>query len=231
MKSLNISLPRRFVALLFVFAGFSEGWVQRTRITELNSAKVFSYGRKSTELAGSLHGENACFLPLKQLDNDYYAPRILQIAGAYPGLTHEEFSAVTSEPPAEQGQWQYDFSDPDGPQVGTVALDGTNTVAACEDPVVIIAEHTSLNVILPPELEEAADLLVVVDRGIPTFAERKFLVYSSAGATELTIGAFAEKSDVPDGTTILGQVVLVQIPWLPCMQKTKTGFMEEDEYF
>jgi len=97
--------------------------------------------------------------------------------------------------------------------------------------VVIIAEHTSLNVILPPELEEVADLLVVVDRATSTFAERKFLVYSSPGAAELTIGAFAEKSDVPDGITILGQVVLVQIPWLPCMQKTKTGFMEEDEYF
>jgi hypothetical protein len=28
---------------------------------------------------GSLHGENSCFLPLKQLDQDYYAPRIVQV--------------------------------------------------------------------------------------------------------------------------------------------------------
>ena len=28
---------------------------------------------------GSLHGNNSCFLPLKQLDQDYYAPRIVQV--------------------------------------------------------------------------------------------------------------------------------------------------------
>jgi len=28
---------------------------------------------------GAIHGENACFLPLKQLDQDYYAPRIIQV--------------------------------------------------------------------------------------------------------------------------------------------------------
>ena len=30
-------------------------------------------------MAGSLHGEDSCFLPLKQLDQDYYAPRIVQV--------------------------------------------------------------------------------------------------------------------------------------------------------
>jgi len=29
--------------------------------------------------SGSLHGQNACFLPLKQLDQDYFAPRIIQV--------------------------------------------------------------------------------------------------------------------------------------------------------
>lgn len=28
---------------------------------------------------GSLHGDNSCFLPLKQLDQDYFAPRIVQV--------------------------------------------------------------------------------------------------------------------------------------------------------
>mmetsp|Transcript_16201 Transcript_16201/g.33371 ORF Transcript_16201/g.33371 Transcript_16201/m.33371 type:complete len:95 (-) Transcript_16201:74-358(-) len=28
---------------------------------------------------GSLHGENSCFMPLRQLDQDYYAPRIVQV--------------------------------------------------------------------------------------------------------------------------------------------------------
>jgi hypothetical protein len=48
---------------------------------------------------------------------------------------------------------------------------------------------------------------------------------------EISIAAFEAKSDVPEGATILGQVVLVQIPWLSCMKPTKSGFMEADEYF
>jgi len=179
----------------------------------------------------SVHGENTCFLPLLQLDQDYYAPRIVQIAGAYPGLTKEEFEAVQSEPAPTPGQWNYDFSDPDGPQVGTVALEGSNVVAGCEDPVVIIAEHFALGVPLPSTLVDPVDLLVLVDRSKKTFAERKFLVVSIPGQRELIIGAYQAKSDVSSGAEILGQVVLVQIPWLPAMKPTKSGFMEVDEYF
>ena len=35
--------------------------------------------RRSTLLNGFLHGESSCFMPLDQLDQDYYAPRILQV--------------------------------------------------------------------------------------------------------------------------------------------------------
>lgn len=184
----------------------------------------------SMAVKGSLHGQNSCFLPLKQLDQDFYAPRIVQIAGAYPGLTREEFFAVTSEPSPAQGQWTYDFSDPDGPQLGTVALEGSNVVAACEDPIVIIAEHFSLGVELPKTITDPVDLVVLVDRAKPRFGERKFLVLDTPGEG-LTIEAFNTKSDLPKGSEILGQVELVQIPWLPSMSPTKTGFLEADEYF
>lgn len=179
---------------------------------------------------GSLHGENSCFLPVKQLDQDYYAPRIIQIAGMYPGITREEYEAVSSEPSAEIGQWTYDFSDPDGPQVGTIAIEGGNKVWACEDPVAIIAGHLSLKIPLPAVLTEPVDLVVVVDRGCKTFAERKFLVIDAPG-DGLSIGAFASKAELPEGVSIMGHVELVQIPWLPCMKPTKSGFMEEDEYY
>lgn len=33
----------------------------------------------NTDTVGARHGEDACFLPLKQLDQDYYAPRIIQV--------------------------------------------------------------------------------------------------------------------------------------------------------
>eukprot|EP00565_Helicotheca_tamesis_P008045 CAMPEP_0185728068 /NCGR_PEP_ID=MMETSP1171-20130828/3548_1 /TAXON_ID=374046 /ORGANISM="Helicotheca tamensis, Strain CCMP826" /LENGTH=233 /DNA_ID=CAMNT_0028396733 /DNA_START=116 /DNA_END=817 /DNA_ORIENTATION=+ len=178
----------------------------------------------------SLHGENSCFLPLAQLESDYYAPRIVQIAGAYPGITRQELEAVTSEPAAEIGQWTYDFSDPDGPQLGTVAIEGSNNVACAVDPVVIIAEHPSLGIELPKAVLEPVDLLVLVDRGVKTFAERKFMVLDD-GTGQLTIGAYETKGDLPEGSEIVGRILLTQIPFLPCMQPSKTGFAEVDNYF
>ena len=165
------------------------------------------------------------------MDMDYLAPRIVQIAGAYPGLTREEFFAVSSEPAPDKGQWTYDFSDPEGPQLGTVALDGSQLVANCQDPVVIVAEHPSLGVELPKAIEGAVDLVVLVDRGLTEYAERRFMVLSTPGSEELKIAAFGSKKEIPEGAEILGQVLLVQIPWLPSMKPTKTGFMEADELF
>jgi hypothetical protein len=128
------------------------------------------------------------------------------------------------------GQWTYDFSDPDGPQMGTVALPGSEIIASCEDPVVIIAEHFALGVPLPDVLKEPVDLLVLVDRAKKGFAERKFHVVNVPGEGVL-IKAFTTKAEIPEGSEILGRVDFVQVPWLPCMQKKKTGFMEDDQLF
>mmetsp|Transcript_4203 Transcript_4203/g.8897 ORF Transcript_4203/g.8897 Transcript_4203/m.8897 type:complete len:254 (-) Transcript_4203:450-1211(-) len=186
--------------------------------------------RSTAEDTGSLHGQNSCFLPLQQLDQDYFAPRVVQIAGPYPGITASEFLSVTSEPSPEQGQWNYDFSDPDGPQVGTVAIAGSPVVHGCDDPAVIVAEHFSIGVQLPPEIEDPVDLIVLADRSLG-FAERAFLVHTVPGSDGLKIAAYGSKGDMPGGSEVLGRVVLVQIPWLPSMKPTKSGFMEVDEYF
>lgn len=161
---------------------------------------------------------------------DYYAPRIIQIAGAYPGLTKDEYMSVQSEQAPDPGMWAYDFSDPDGPQMGTLAIEGSELVHGIKDPVVIIAEHTALSVDLPKEIVDPVDLAMVVDRGQSGFEERKFLVVDLPGEG-LRIAAFNTKSEIPAGATILGHVEVVQIPWLPAMAPTKTGFMEADEYF
>lgn len=147
----------------------------------------------------------------------------------YPGLTREAFFAPTSEPAAEVGQWAYDFSDPDGPQLGTVAIPGSEIVTTCEDPVVIICEHKSLGLPIAngDQLTEPVDICVLVDRK-KGFGERKFLVLEIPGEEELKIGAYATKAEMPPDCNILGRVDLTLIPWLPCMQKKKSGFMEED---
>lgn len=153
-----------------------------------------------------------------------------KIAGSYPGVTREDYFAVTSEETPVQGQWTYDFSDPDGPQLGTVAIESSNVVACAEDPVVLIAEHTSIGVPLPEVITEPVDIIVLIDRAANTFAERKFLVLDSP-ERGVTIGAFPSRTDLPTDCEIIGQVVLCQVPWLPSMKPTKTGFLEADEYF
>eukprot|EP00558_Chaetoceros_sp_UNC1202_P009003 CAMPEP_0197247050 /NCGR_PEP_ID=MMETSP1429-20130617/26065_1 /TAXON_ID=49237 /ORGANISM="Chaetoceros sp., Strain UNC1202" /LENGTH=188 /DNA_ID=CAMNT_0042707857 /DNA_START=218 /DNA_END=784 /DNA_ORIENTATION=+ len=184
----------------------------------------------SISAAGNVHGQNSCFLPLEQVDQDYYASRIVQIAGMYPGVTKEEINSVTSEPPPPMGQWSYEFTDPDGSQVGTVAIPGSNIASTCEDPVVLICEHFALGVELPEELKDPVDLLVLVDRAKNGFAERKFLVVDVPGEGVI-VRAFSTKDEIPTGGEILGWVDYVQVPWLPCMQKSKTGFMEDNESF
>ena len=107
----------------------------------------------------------------------------------YPGLSKEDIMSVSSEPAAEEGQWSYDFSDPDGPQMGTVAVPGGPVVSLAEDPIVIIADHFELGIPLPDELKEPVDILVVVDRFLNGFAERKFLVIDVPGQG-IRIGGF-----------------------------------------
>lgn len=197
---------------------------------KLRSDAINSPHRIVTSLNQYGHGEGACFLPLKQLDQDYNAPRIFQIAGVFPELTKEDFYAVTSEPPPELGQWAYDFSDPDGPQAGTVAIDGSHVIGEIEDGIAMIADHFTLNVPLPETIKDPVDLIVIVDRSRMNYVDRKFMVLSHP--TEgLKIAAFASFSEMPKDLSILGHVEYVQIPWLPSMKPTRSGFMEEDELF
>mmetsp|Transcript_23231 Transcript_23231/g.34585 ORF Transcript_23231/g.34585 Transcript_23231/m.34585 type:complete len:225 (+) Transcript_23231:106-780(+) len=219
-----------FITTLLL-ASYASAWITpQGTVRARNNISVMRSISPNQSMGGSLHGQDACYLPLDQLDQEYFSPRIIQIAGSYPGLTKEAFYAVNSEPPAEMGQWGYDFSDPDGPQMGTVAVRGCEVISTCEDPVVIICEHFSLGVPLPETLKDPVDLLAVVDRSKNRFGERKFLVLEMPGEG-LVIRAFATKAELPESATILGQVVFVQIPWLPCMKKTKSGFMEEDELY
>jgi len=153
------------ICVLGLFAPAALAWIPATPVVKNNKNNIFQLQSSADgTFEGCFHGDNSCFMPLKQLEQDYYAPRIVQIAGAYPGLTREEFFAVTSEDVAVQGQWTYDFSDPDGPQLGTVAIESSNVVACCVDPVAMIAEHTSLGIPLPDAIKDPVDIIVLADR-------------------------------------------------------------------
>jgi hypothetical protein len=169
------------------------------------------------------------------LEQDTYTPRIVYIAGSYP---HDvSVDQVRECPRAENapplGQWTYTFpSSSSDEDIATVALDGSNLVASCGDPIIIIAEHESLGVKLPKAIREPVDLLVLVDREKNYFSERRFLLlYLEEEDPHITIAAYHTRDAIPEGATILGQVDQVTIPWLPSMAPTKTGFLEADEYY
>ena len=85
----NTALHRRFklqntipylTLALYLIITYCHAWTT----TNINSIRKetpykFNFHLHSTakELVG--HGENNCFLPLKQLDQDYCAPRIVQV--------------------------------------------------------------------------------------------------------------------------------------------------------
>ena len=69
--------------------------------------------------AEGLHGDQSCFLPLQQLDDLSRWPRLLRVAGVYPGLTADEVAAPPPPAPApEAGSWNYEFPDAHGADYG-----------------------------------------------------------------------------------------------------------------
>jgi hypothetical protein len=64
-------------------------------------------------------------------------------------LCTQEIAAVTSSEAAEPGSWQYDFTDPEGPQMGTVAVPGSAIVTDMDDPCIIVAQSDALGIVLP----------------------------------------------------------------------------------
>ena len=178
-------------------------------------------------------GLDMSFVFLVKISHTFnYTSQLHQIAGAYPDVDVETYLAVSSDPPADMGQWSYDFSDPEGPQMGTVALPGLSTIYQTEDPVAIIADHITLNVPLGHGITEPVDLVVLCDRSRKYFSERKFLILELEDKPGMvSIAAFNEKSEIPNNAKIHGQVTFVQIPWLPFMEKKKSGFEEEDQLY
>jgi len=75
--------------------------------------------RSAVADAQGLHGSASCFLPLDQLRDDLRWPRLLRVAGAYPGLTGDELAAPPAcALPAANGQWNFEFPDPHGSDFG-----------------------------------------------------------------------------------------------------------------
>ena len=201
------------------------------------SLKSMAEGRlegNTAQLGISRHGESSCFLPLHQFDTDYLAPLTVRITGTFPGLTSLDLSLPAPPPPPPEGKFKFEFPFPDDPCVGTVTVEGSDVTRRIGDPVAVVSDHLTLGLPLPEEEVHPVDVVMIVDRSATEFKERKFFLYDSAdevGGNELQLAAFQSLNEFPQGAVIRGEVMLIQIPWLETMKKTKTGFMENDEYF
>jgi hypothetical protein len=167
------------------------------------------------------HAQNFKYLPIIQGSEDNHFPRIIKIAGIYPHLSPEDLLAPTSNPAAPIGSWAYDFSEADGPQLGTVALPGSEVITDCLDPVVVISKSTDLGVNLVDEVE----MLVVIDRLDTEFKTDKFYIFKTP-SNKLII----QWADiVQPGYEILGKVILCTAPFSKSMKAVKSGFLEDDD--
>ena len=177
---------------------------------------------RGLEMKSGGHGQGFKFLPLERGGRKFHFPRIVQIAGVFPDLTPEELMAPSSVPAAPVGKWAYDFSDPEGPQLGTVALPGSDAVAKCEDPVVMITTNTALGVQYPEEVE----ILVLVDRADRRHVDDSFFVFRTPDNRLL----IEWNDELEPGYEIMGRVALCASPFIESMAKKITGIAEEDEF-
>ena len=176
--------------------------------------------------ASGLHGDQSHFMPIDQLGGDQTMPRIVPIAGVYPGVSAADVRAPAVSAPPELGNWQYDFADPDGPQMGTVALPPSDLVNLCESPVVLITTHQSLGFDAPGDDNEL-EVLLLVDRADVEHNEDKFYVFEQSPGGELVVRW--HPSPLPEGWSVVGRLVTVTLPFVRKAMQVQGGWLELDD--
>lgn len=168
------------------------------------------------------HGDGFKFIPIhqaKQLEN---FPRIVPIAGVYPDITPQDLLAPSPTLPVRKGSWTYDFSTPDGPQLGTVALPPSDQMTACVDPVAVISTNVALGI---KNLAFDVEVVLVIDRGNTAFKAETF--YALKSPTNEVVIRWSDQ--MLPGYEIIGKVVMCTVPWVEGMRSKKSGFIEDDE--
>lgn len=124
------------------------------------------------------------------------------------------------------GMWQFDFSDADSPQLGTVALGPNNACHLAVDPVVVVCESAqSLGLSLANDVD--TEVLALIDRADQEFTSDKFFAFQTPDGSV----ALRWFDELPPGHSVLGKLLYVTVPFLSSMQRSKSGFMEDDDGF
>jgi hypothetical protein len=169
-------------------------------------------------MATGLHGEKFKFMPIFKGSKEDHFPRIVQIAGVFPGLSPEDVMAPSSSPAADPGTWMYSFPDPSDPNVGVVAVPGSDVITYSADPVAIISKSSVLGISGPD-----SECVLIIDRGDIDFYEGDFYAFQTFDNT-VQVG-WADSMD--DFNAVIGRVVT-------CMMPTNeedlgsSGFLEDE---
>mmetsp|Transcript_8997 Transcript_8997/g.12490 ORF Transcript_8997/g.12490 Transcript_8997/m.12490 type:complete len:217 (+) Transcript_8997:59-709(+) len=191
----------------------------RVEITRIISQRAET--RSENEMG--LHGSSFCFIPLEQLDSDLSWPRILRVAGAYPGVTVDEIKNAALPPaPGDKGNWIYEFPDTFGAEYGMIAVPGSDILDSCQEPIVLVASAQSLGLQLRnPDTE----VLCVCDRSQTDFSDRSFFAFADSNSN-VSIGRF----DHFDASfEVLARLVLVFLPFDPSTMAKSGTWLEEGD--
>ncbi len=96
-------MTRLLALLLLSMIESSLSWVPDMTLTRIATTL------QASTVSGSVHGQNSCFLPLKQLDQDFYAPRIVQVSeltNIY--LANERIGGLTDDQDRWCLSWAYE---------------------------------------------------------------------------------------------------------------------------
>jgi len=185
-----------------------------------------------TQLGGDrqegMHSTGFRFLPMASMDKGS-SPALLCIAGMYPGLSAEDVKRPVALQIPPPGKWNYHVLT--GETCSSfVTVPGSSLLDHAPNSVVVVANSGSLGVELPDGQEH--EVLVVVDRSDPAmedpnyFDEKAFYVFEDdAGAVQIRW-----HDAVPEGWSILGKIIYVQMPSVKRPGRGK-GFAETDDDF
>ena len=110
--------------------------------------------------------------------------------------------------------------------MGTVALQPSDLVNECEEPVVLISTHKDLG--LPfSGADDESECLLLIDRAEVDHDEGKFFLFETSPGGELVVRW--APAPLPEGWTILGRVVQVTLPFVASVMQKQGGWLELDD--
>jgi len=158
-----------------------------------------------------------------QLDSESTWPRLLRVAGFYPGVTASELAATPGPGPAAQkGKWNFEFPDEHGAEFGVTCVPGSDILQFAKDPVVVVATAASLGLLL----QEDTEVLCILDRADTDFSERHFFAFQDPN-NNIVIRRF--DAPMPPGYAIQARVIFVNLPYDPKTQAPSGTWLEEGD--